>query len=166
MATLSIAVRRLFDGSYLTVGDLTTKKVSVNLPYETKYPYSAAGSAGASANLFVADSRNVAAASETIDFNSTLVDVLGNTANFATILEIGIHNKSTTATENLTLTGNIMSILVGNDAHQALVHPDGWWWLSSPVDGFAVTATSDDELTVDPGAATIAYDIFVLGVSA
>lgn len=159
MPTLAIAVRRLFDGSYQTVGDLTTKKVSVNLPYETKYPYAAAG------DLFVADSRNVNGASETIDFNSTLVDVLGNTANFAVIHEIGIHNKSTTATEKLTLTGNIMSIFVGNDVHQAYVHPDGWWWISSPVDGFTVTATSDDELTVDPGADNIDYDIFVLGVA-
>jgi len=46
------------------------------------------------------------------------------------------------------------------------VGPDGYLLVWSPIDGYAVTATSADILQIDPGANTIAYDIVIIGTSA
>ena len=56
--------------------------------------------------------------------------------------------------------------LSGGTGAEEFVEAGGVWHRSSPIDGFTVTNTTQDELNVDPGATdTISYDIIVAGVT-
>ena len=53
--------------------------------------------------------------------------------------------------------------MLGGGSSTIILGPDGWSVLTSPVDGFTVTAASGDILTLDSGANDVAYDIFLAG---
>jgi len=121
------------------------------------------GTGANQANQWFADRRTVTAASENLDMFGGLTDALGVTINFATIREIVILNRSTTTAEILTISGTALTNILGGTSPTVKIGPGGKWVQGSPIDGFTITDTSADVLTIDPGAATITYDIFIIG---
>lgn len=116
------------------------------------------------------DQRSLAdGASETLDFAGSLTDVFGATVTFAKIKAILVQNTSTTQT--MTLGGgasNNWSSWVGAAGHQVLVAPSGFFLLSGPLSGYAVTAGTADQFKIANGAAGSAttYNIWIIGSSA
>jgi len=116
------------------------------------------------ANEFWSDRRSLAATSENIDLYGGLTDGFGNTINFATLREILILNRSAVSGEDLTISGNfITTAVLGGTTPTLTVPAGGRFNLSKPVDGFTVTNSSADIITIDAGAATISFDLFLIG---
>ncbi len=105
----------------------------------------------------------LAAAPGNIDLSGVIVDAFGTTIAFSKIKELWIFNTSIVSGENLTLTGNWGNAVFGG-TFLHIVPPSGHYHVSSPIDGYAVTATSADIITIDPGADTITYKAWALGV--
>jgi hypothetical protein len=115
------------------------------------------------------DTRTLAATSEDLDLAGSLTDGMGNTVTFAAVKGILIHNTNTTAGETLTLGGAASSAfasIFGDSSDKLVIRPDGLALLWAPRVGYTVTAGTGDKLKVDAGAATIIYDILIVGTSA
>jgi len=150
-----------FSGSFTKALDLTTPTEVLNI---SKSQTLANGTGANQANQIWSDTRSVAAAPENLDLAAVLVDAFGDTLTFTKVKMLMVHNKSTTPGEDLTLSGNFVdNDMLGGADSTIVLGPGGICLLTSPVDGFTVTATTGDILTVDPGAATIAYDVLIVG---
>jgi hypothetical protein len=106
---------------------------------------------------------------DTWDLAGTLTSELsGATVTFVEITGIWIRNKSTTTAQILEIGAGSNPLLnfikATGDAIQ--VGPGGVLLLTSPVDGFAVTANTGDVLTITSASGTIAYEIAIWGRSA
>ena len=114
------------------------------------------------------DRRTATAAPDDIDlFNLTCVDAFGTVLSFATVKGIFIRNRSTTSDEELSIGGDAAPFVNWVAAANDIVNigPGGIFLLWSPIDGYAVAGGSD-VLQIDPGTATIDYDIVIIGTSA
>jgi hypothetical protein len=118
------------------------------------------GTGSNQANQWWADRRTLAATSENLDLFGGLTDAFGNTINFVTVKEIAILNRSTTAADFLLISG---TALAGMASGNIVVWASGRWVLSAPLNGFTIVDAGQDILTVDAGASTITYDIFLIG---
>lgn len=115
------------------------------------------------------DRRTLVATSEELDLAGSLTNVFGDTVTFAKIRAILIVNRSKVATEKLLIGGSAANAFINWVASSTdIIHIDagGAFLLTSPIDGFAVTAGTGDKLKIDAGADTITYDIILLGTSA
>lgn len=102
--------------------------------------------------------------SENLDLFGTLTNAFGETVSFAAVKILFIHNKATTTAFDLTLSGSFLeNDLLGGTTPTIVLGPGGVCLLTSPMDGFDVTATTDDTLTVNSGANSVAYDILLAG---
>ena len=123
------------------------------------------GTGSNQANEWWADERTVTGASETINIqDGTLTNMFGDTITLSSVKILFIQNTSVVSGEKLTITGDWAVTKLGTMTN-FLVHPGGYHIAASPVDGFAVTATSADQITIDPGAATIKYNSILVGVT-
>jgi hypothetical protein len=128
------------------------------------------GTGASQSDLVWSDTRSLVATSESIDLAGTLTSQLtGATVTFAEVTAIIIRNNATTTAYKLLVGGAAANqfinwVAAAND----IVHigPGGIFVLTSPVDGFAVTAGTGDILKIDSGAVTISYSIVVIGRSA
>lgn len=159
---LNVQSRHTLDGKFTSPLDLETPAVFIAANEDQDYN---AGTGSQQGDQWFTDSRTLAATSETLDLTSSLTNAFGVTCDFASIKEIWVANTSTTSTENLTLSGNAMLGLMGNATHEQVVRPKGIWVVSSPVDGFTITNTTGDQLTINAGSDTITYRIWILGVN-
>jgi hypothetical protein len=114
-----------------------------------------------------ADRREAVAAPDDIDLRGALVNALGATVQFATVKALVIRNRATVAGRNLTVGGatNAFASFLGGAAHKIVIPPGGVCILTAPLDGYAVTAGTGDILRLDPGSATVEYDLYILGTS-
>lgn len=115
------------------------------------------------------DRRTLAATTENIDLAGSLVDAFGNTITFARIKCIVIRNRSVTPGENLIIGGAASNtfLLFADATDKDSIGPGGirlYWEPSAAAK--PVTASTGDILKVDSGAATITYDIVIIGSSA
>ncbi len=134
------------------------------------------GTAAQQADLLWHDRRTVTAGSpnDDLDLAGTLLDVFGQTIALAKLKGLLIRNLSTTSTDKLKVGGagsggHAIAELFASDPDATLVIPgSGCLFLTAPLDGFAITAGSQDVLRVthDGGASDISYDILLLGTSA
>ena len=130
---------------------------------------SAAGAAATAADIMFADRRTLTATSEDLDLAGILTDAYKDVLTYAVVCGFLVRNRSTTTTEILAVGGaaaNQFINWVGNSSDIVNVGPNGFMFLWSPVDGYAVTAGTGDLLKIDAGADTIIYDIIVIGTSA
>ena len=113
------------------------------------------------------DRRTATAAADDIDLYTSLSEVYGNAANFATVKAIAIHNRSITPGDNLAVGGDAAAFRnwVADATDIVNVGPDGILFLWSPTDPYAVTDAGQDVLQIDPGINTIEYDIMIIGTS-
>ncbi len=130
----------------------------------------ATGTGDSQFDLAWSDQRTLAAASEDIDLAGSLTKAIGGTFTAVEIGVIYIRNRATVAASRLTVgngTNPAITGLVGAAAHTFRVPAGGIFLWVAPYDGggLTVTAGSADVLKIDAGAATITYDIVVLGRS-
>ena len=158
MATSLKATSTLgLSGSYTSTGTKVTGTTPIAETAKQDYTN---GTGDNTADVPIIERR---AATETIDLTSDLTDIYGNTANLAKIREITIVNLSTTSGETLTISGNFMTAVLGNASYTVVIPPGGRWHQTAPVDGFTVTNTTQDQMTVTKAAGTGSYDLVILG---
>jgi len=127
------------------------------------------GTTSTKADRVWSDTRSAAASADTIDLLGSLTDIAGTTISFVDVLGFAVKNKSTTATENLTVGAgsNPWFGWLGATGDSVKVPPGGCFvWFAGTVDDASPTAGTGDILTIDPGSDTISYDIIVWGRSA
>lgn len=159
--TLTVSRTLSYAGSFVKSEDHGSVVKSIEVPKTQQYTH---GSGSNQCNMHVDDRRSLTATSENIDLQATLSDAFGDTIVFTAIKEITIRNLSTVSGENLTVSGNFMGAVLGATTHTITVPPGGEWHASSPIDGFTVTNTTQDTLTVDSGSDNISYDLVIDGV--
>ena len=164
--TLATDIRFSLTAEYVDSVDLNPGRGTLPVTVEAAL---ATGTGANQADLLWWDTRTLAAASEDLDLAASLVDVFDNVLTFVEIVGIYIRNQSTTTTEILAVggaAGNQFINWVANSSDIINIGPDGFFFLWSPIDGYAVTATTGDLLKIDAGADTITYDIILIGRSA
>jgi hypothetical protein len=147
----------------LGTGGITHTFPSVSMPLSY-----ADGSAANTQDVVWSDTRSAAASADTINLDATLTRAIGGAAiTFATVSGFAIYNKSTTTAEVLKIGAGSNPFInwVSATGDAIDLGPGGIFMWTSPVDGAAVTTSTGDILTIDPGSDTIAYDIIIWGVS-
>jgi hypothetical protein len=131
------------------------------------------GTGSDQADLLFHDTRSAAGAADALDLAGVLSNVFGATVTMVKIKLLVIVNNSTTSGETLKIGAgsNPITSLWGTSGDQIVIGPStsanpAFLALSSPQDGYAITAGSADKLTIDPGAATVSYDIWIVGTTA
>ena len=108
----------------------------------------------------------LAATSVSFDLAGGEADEYGNTLTFTNVKVLTIKNTNTTTAKDLTISGTFMdNDLLGGGSSTVVLGPGGIFSVSSPVDGFTVTNTTGDVLTLNAGANTITYEISILGLA-
>lgn len=167
MSTLAATLQFLIDGSFAKALDLTSPKESISISKSQAFTNGTGSNQG---NEFFSDTRELNAGNsftETLDLTSGLSNAFGETVTFIKLRMILIHNKSTSTGENLTLSGNAIanSGWLGGTTPTQIVPPNGWYIVTNPIDGFTITNTSQDQLTIDSGSDEISYDIILIGTT-
>jgi len=178
--TLATDVNVRIHANYVDSDDLNDQRGNLSAMFEDAL---ATGTGADCANVLWYDSRTVAGAAEEIDLAGALEDVFNDTVTFAEIKGIYIRNKSTTTGETLTIGGstfNAFASWVANSTDKVIIGPGGVLLLWNPADGYTVEAggggsgsgsgsasgDAGDYLKIDPGSATIEYDIILIGDAA
>lgn len=126
------------------------------------------GTGSGQADLIHQSQRTLTAGSnEELDLAGVLTDPFEDTLAFATVKAILIENLSTTQT--LTVGGaasNAFVNWVGDATDTIKIPPGGFFVLTAPAAGFAVTADTGDLLKVTNSAgASCIYNIIIIGTS-
>jgi hypothetical protein len=160
-AITTLAARVVIGGGFTKALDLSTPIDTLNIENSKVF---ANGTGANQLNQWWHDTRSVAAASENLDLAGGLTDPFGDTITFTTVKLLYVHNTATTAGYDLILSGTFLdNNILGGGSSTIIMGPDSVQYLTSPVDGFTVTAGTGDVLTVDPGANTIEYDMMIAG---
>ena len=120
-------------------------------------------------DLVYSEQNTATASANTLDVAASLTSKLtGAAVTMVEVTAICVVNKSTTSGEVLIIGAGSNPLLnwVNATGDAVKVGASGVFLITSPLNGYAVTATTGDILTIDPGAATISYDIILLGRSA
>jgi hypothetical protein len=126
------------------------------------------GTSSGQADRIFRDQRTLTDGStENLDLAGVLTDPFGTTLTFAKVKVLMIENLSTTQT--LTVGGaasNQFVNWVGAGTHTVIIPPGGFFAISAPAAGFAVTASTGDLLKVANSAgASCIYNVVILGTS-
>lgn len=152
------------DIKYTEAGDHDTGLVPFGLEAIQTW---ATGTGSNQANRLWSERNTLVATSVNRDLFGVLVDRFGNTLSLVKLKEIWIHNLSTVATEQLLISGNFFTgaMLSGwvDDAVKLIVGPGGFLRMTNPIDGWVVTDTTQERLTIDSGSDTIIYDLVLFG---
>lgn len=158
-------------GSYTKASDLTSLAEAVNYS-NSPVPYSN-GSGSYQVNALYSDTRELASAAESFDLNAgTMVDSFGTALVFTAVKLLFIKNRSVTSPQRFIVTGDFFtgttsqSPMFGATTPTINIGPNGYLLLESPIDGFNVTSTTSDVITISNvvAAATFSYDIIILGI--
>jgi len=144
-----------------TSRDLTIPTTPIALPYADTW------AAGSTYRFYEDTITLVANTPQNFDLYGSLVDMYGDTLSFALIAGLFIKNKSTTSGEDLEISGNFVtgSLLADwvDDAVKLLVEPGGLFLRTSPTDGYAVTDTTKERITLDPLTNGFTVDMVIWG---
>ncbi len=143
--------------------DLTRPTNPIDLSFAHKYTD---GTGANEANEFFSDTQVLASASVNLDLAGGLTNAFGSAITFVTVKELTVRNKSTTAGQDLTLSGSFLdNDMLGGGSSTVVLGPSGTFFVSSPVDGFTVTPGTGDVLTLT-NAVSFSFDIAILGTIA
>lgn len=126
------------------------------------------GTGSGAVDVMWRDQRQLVGTSEDLDLAGVLTNQFGAVATFAKVRGIYIRNTETGAGKTLSVGGaaaNQFLTPFGAADDKVKIGPGGVLMLTSPVDGFAVTAGTGDKLKIDAGAQTITYEICIVGTS-
>lgn len=150
------------EASYAKASDLSALEEKVSY---SNSPITYSNGTGANqANTYFSDTRTLAATNESFDMNA-LVDKYGDTLVNTKIRLLFIRHKGTVAGQSLSLSGNFMSSIISGASPTLVIRAGGYFLAESPIDGYPVTQTSVDVLTVT-NTATFDYDIIIIGSTA
>jgi len=145
-----------------------TSQLAHSIDYDTGLL--ASGTASSTQDLVWSAADSVAnGAPDTVDVAGSLTSRLtGGAVTMVEVTLIYIRNKSTTTGEILEIGAGSNPLLnwVKATGDAIKIGPGGVFILTSPIDGFAVTAATGDVLTITSASGTISYDIIILGRSA
>jgi hypothetical protein len=83
---------------------------------------------------------------------------------FSKIKEILVKNRSAVTGQTVKIGGTATPVAIFDDASDIItIGPGGHFSWSDPIDGVAITDGVDDLLQLDPGAATISVDVYLVG---
>lgn len=145
-------------GSYAKGTDLTAALEAINFSFSSSYTN---GTGENQANALFADTRTLAATSESFDLNA-ITDTFGATLNFTKIKLLYIKNKSTTAGQTLTIDGDFIASFDNGTGPNHILFAGGLLLKNEPISGLTVTNTTQDTLTLT-NSASFDYDIILLG---
>lgn len=121
------------------------------------------------ANLVWSDRRTAAGAADLLDLRGALVGVF-QPANEVKVLAIFIRSLAKTPGQVLAVGGAganpAFAGLFADATDKIKIGPGGVFAWYSPIDLFLTTNATADILSIDPGAATIDYEIVILGRTA
>ena len=125
------------------------------------------GTASNKSDLVWSSSGTLTATTLDIDLAGSLTTKVTGAVTFAELTAIVIKNKSTTTAAVLTVGAGSNPIVAPWIAtgDGAKIGPGGVFVLTSPIDGYAVVASTGDILRLDSGAATVHYEIILIGRS-
>lgn len=161
MGIVNITSQLSWSGSYSKTQDHTTPRETVSIFVPPIGQLYLNGTGSEQGNLYFGDRRQLVATSETIDLTSTLLDAFGATIALVKLKELIIYNTEATTAKNLTISGN--ALLAFGTLTSFTLGPGGTFHVSSPVDGFSIANAITDQLTLNSGANTVTYDIFLIG---
>lgn len=150
-------------------GDLVSPKgVHVFPPQGSQELEYATGTSNSQIDRVWSDTRSAAAAVDDLDLRGGLTSAVdGATLNFAEVCIIAIRNKHASASLTVGVAGANPFISWLAASGDGIVIPAGTTVIiSNPVGGFAAGAAASDVFRIDPGVATIEYDILIAGRSA
>ena len=159
-AITTLAARATICGGFTSALDLSTPIDTLNL---IKSKIFTNGTGTDQVNSRFHDTRTVTGAPENLDLAGGITDSFGVVITFTTVKLLFIHNKATTTANTLSIEGSFVNNGIVTASEDLVLGPDGILFLTSPMDGYTVTAGTGDILTVDPGANTITYDIVIAG---
>ena len=164
MATIeNVRIITALMGAHKGTKEINTPTTMLDFAPNSSYSY---GTGNNQINKIWQQERTVTAAAENLDLAGVLVDDFGNTLTFTLVNFIIIANLSETALEVLTITGSFCNaIFAAGGTYVDTIGPSGHWAKDNPIDGYAVTATTADIITVNPGAATITYRVAIGGLA-
>lgn len=150
------------DSGVPAIGQITE---SVNKLYNTQYSYGK-GQRKINEPLILEGTAN--AAPVTIDLYGDERNIFNQQARFTSIKEIIIINTETASGKVLTV-GNAgstpNSLGMGSGSHTMKIGPGGKRHISEPIDGI-LAGSSLNNFKLDPGANSIAYQIWIFGENA
>lgn len=128
------------------------------------------GTSSNQADLLYEGSGTVDSTGSALDLAGSLTDPLGSTLTFVEVVAILIVNTETATTRNLLIGGaaaNAFATPFADSSDKLSLGSGGILLLTSPVDGWAVTAGTGDQLKLAAGGAyTVGYAIVLIGRSA
>jgi hypothetical protein len=161
MATLDLTTAVRLFGEFEGASDLTDAIEAIDIALSKRVLN---GTGTDQANEFWSDQRTVTAAAESLNFvDGSLSNTHGDTITLSKVKGLLIVNTSTTATEDLTISGDLLTNF-GTITSLTLT-PGGYLLWTAPTDGHAVATPASDVLTINPGSDTIVYNIVVWGVT-
>jgi len=117
--------------------------------------------------IWIDQNRVLNATTENIDLSGSLTDAYGDAAVFVKVNGIYIHNKQTTAGEELIIGGAAANafLLFEDATDKKAIGPDGTFYVREPsLAGIAVTAGTGDIFKLDAGAVSnLTFDIVIWG---
>ena len=102
---------------------------------------------------------------QSIDLSGSLVDALGNAVVFTKVKSVVIEVTTQSAGQYLLVGGdaNAFADWLAAANNKVKIGPGGVLAITSPVDGFTVTAATGDILKLDAGANTLTVNIEITG---
>lgn len=121
------------------------------------------------ANLLYTNGFSIAtSSSQSLDLSGSLADALGTTNVFSKVYAVLIQNLSVTTGQNIQIGGDSNHVpIFGAGADYATIGPGGFFYVTSTIDGWTVTAGTGDILKIanSAGGQTISVAVAVLGKS-
>lgn len=126
----------------------------------------ATGSGSSQTRLVYSDTNSVASGVPvTYDLAAVLIGLDAAAQTYAPVVGFAIRNKSTTTSQNLQIGAgsNPFITWLGATGDVVVVGPGGFFMLESPIDGYAVTPSTGDILTISSSSGTISFDFVIWG---
>ncbi len=165
--TLTSSVKMSIAGALASSIDIGNRGYNVN--YSKSYSL-ANGTAANQANQIFSDTRTITASgSEDLDLSGSLANAFGTTIAFTKIKAI-IISAAAGNTNNVIVGGNdtaAWAAMFGADTDTLVLRPGATFCMCVPDStGLAVTATTDDLLTIanSGGTTSVTYEIVIIGV--
>lgn len=97
---------------------------------------------------------------------SALTDALGNAVAFATIYGFMIQNMNTTAGQFVNVGNSNFATWIAGTTPTVKVGPKGCLFLASTIDGYAVVASTGDQLKIQNPSGTVSVTVKVTAIGA
>jgi len=161
MATLNAATKFEMSGQFVGSGAFNNPLVQMSMVREQLWN---TGTGDNQANQFWQKTASLASTSINFDLDAgSLTDDFGTALVFTTIKAIYIGNLSSTAADELIISGDFYTtVVLGGTAPTEQIDPGGVVYRTNPIDEWTIVATSADVITIT-STNTVNYEIVLIG---